>query len=95
MQHLKKSRERTEMKRSKRSPEELEADSLRLHDLRQERSKVALRAVEEMSKHPLSAEQKREQIERHHAEVDRLEKAFARREEKKTQNSTLKKGENG
>ena len=62
------------MKQSKRSPEELEADSLKLHDLRQERSKAGLREVEEMLKHPLSLEQKREQIRRTHAEADRLEK---------------------
>ncbi len=90
MQHPKKSRERTEMKRSKRSPEELEADSLKLHDLRQERSKVALLAVKEMLKHPLSAEQKIAQIERNHADADRLEKAFARREEKKTAKEKLR-----
>jgi hypothetical protein len=76
------------MKRLKRSPEELEADSLKLHDLRQERSKVALLAVEEMSKHPLSAEQMRAQIKRNHAEADRLEKAFARREQRKNSNGT-------
>ena len=56
------------------SPEELEAESLRLHDLRQERSKVALQAVAEMSKHPLSADQFREQIRQHHRIADRLEK---------------------
>ncbi len=83
MQHLKKSRERTEMKRLKKSPEELEAQSLKLHALIQERSKGALLAVEEMMKHPLSTEQKREQIRRNHAEADRLEKAFARSEQRK------------
>jgi hypothetical protein len=70
------------MKKSKRSPEEWEAESLRLHDLRQERSKVELRAVEEMLKRPLSAEQMREQIERNHAEADRIEK----REQRKNSN---------
>ncbi len=71
------------MKQSKRLPEELEADSLKLHASRQERSKVALRAVEEMLKHPLSSEQMREQIERNHRIADRYEKEFARRERKK------------
>jgi hypothetical protein len=71
------------MKRLKRSPEEMETDSFAFHALIQERSKAGLRAVEEMSKHPLSAEQMREQIERHHAEADRLEKAFAKREQRK------------
>ncbi len=76
------------MKQSKMSPEEWEAESLKLHDLRQERSKVALLAVEEMMKHPLSAEQKIAQIKRNHRIADRLEKAFARREEKKTAEET-------
>ncbi len=62
------------MKQLKRSPEQLEADSLELHALIQERSKAEIQAVEEMSKHPLSAEQMREQIRRHHAAADRLEK---------------------
>jgi hypothetical protein len=70
------------MKQSKMSPEEWEVESLKLHDARQERSKVALQAVEEMKKHPLSAEQKIAQIKRNHAMADRLEKAFAREEEK-------------
>jgi hypothetical protein len=61
------------MNKLKMSPEELEAESLRLHDLRQERSKVEIKAVEEMSKHPLSSEQFREQIRQHHEEADRLE----------------------
>jgi hypothetical protein len=76
------------MKRLKMSPEEWEAESLKLHDLRQERSKVALLAVEEMLKHPLSAEQMRAQIRQHHAEADRLEKAFAKREQRKNSNGT-------
>jgi hypothetical protein len=76
------------MERSKKSPEELEADSLKLHALNQERSKVALQAVKEMSKHPLSSEQKIAQINRNHRIADRLEKAFARREEKKTAKET-------
>jgi hypothetical protein len=76
------------MKRLKRSPEEMEADGLAFEASRQERIKVELRAVEEMSKHPLSSEQMREQIKRNHAEADRLEKAFARREEKKTAKET-------
>ena len=62
------------MSKLKRSPEELEADSLKLHALIQEKSKGALLAVEEMLKHPLSLEQMREQIRRTHAEADRLEK---------------------
>ena len=66
------------MKQSKMSPEEWEVESLRLHGLRQERSKVALLAVKEMLKHPLSAEQMREQIRQHHAEADRLEKRSSR-----------------
>ena len=56
------------------SPEELEAESLRLHALRQERSKGAILAVAEMSKHPLLLEQMREQIKQHHKDADRLEK---------------------
>ena len=76
------------MKRLKRSPEELEADSLRFHVSTQQRKKAELRAVAEMSKHPLSSEQKIAQITRNHAEADRLEKAFARREEKKTAKET-------
>ena len=67
------------MEQSKMSPEEWEAESLRLHGLRQERSKVALLAVKEMLKHPLSAEQMRAQIERNHAEADRIEKRESRR----------------
>jgi hypothetical protein len=70
------------MNKLKRSPEELEADSLKLHASRQERSRVALRAVEEMLKHPLSSEQMREQIERNHRIADRHEKALAREERK-------------
>ena len=62
------------MKRSKLSPKELEAESLRLHNLRQERSKKLIKAVEEMAKHPLTKEQMREQIRRHHTEAERLEK---------------------
>ncbi len=90
MQHLKKSRERTEMKRLKRSPEEMEADGLAFEASRQERIKAGLLAIEEMKKHPLTTEQKREQIRRTHAEADRLEKAFARREEKKTAKEKLR-----
>jgi hypothetical protein len=73
------------MKRLKRTPEEMEADGLAFEASRQERIKGALLAVEEMKKHPLSAEQMRAQIKRNHAIADRLEKAFARREEKKQQ----------
>ena len=62
------------MSKLKMSPEEWEAESLRLHDFRQERSRVASLAVEEMSKHPLSAEQFREQIRQHHRDADRPEK---------------------
>ena len=62
------------MNKLKMSPEELEAESLRLHNLRQERSNILIQAVEEMSKHPLSTEQMREQIRRHHEEADRMEK---------------------
>lgn len=62
------------MSKLKMSPEELKAESLRLHDLRQERSKVASQAVKEMSKHPLSSEQFREQIRQHHEDAERLEK---------------------
>jgi hypothetical protein len=71
------------MKRLKRSPEEMEADSLKLHALNQKRKQEELLAVEEMLKHPLSLEQMREQIRQHHADADRLEKAFARREQRK------------
>ena len=62
------------MNKLKMSPEELEAESLKLHDLIQERSKGAIQAVEEMSKHPLSLEQMREQIRRIHATADKHEK---------------------
>jgi ATP phosphoribosyltransferase regulatory subunit HisZ len=48
---------------SKSSPEELKAERQRLHDLIQKRSKDALKAAEEMSKHPLSSEQKDKQRE--------------------------------
>ncbi len=78
------------MNKLKRSPEELEADSLAFEASRQERIKGELLAVEEMKKHPLSLEQKREQIRRTHAEADRLEKAFARREGKKTAKEKLR-----
>jgi len=66
------------MKQLKRSPEELEADSLKLHASIQERSKGELRAVQEMSKHPLSLEQMREQIKRNRAIAERLEKRSSR-----------------
>ncbi len=79
------------MKRLKRSPEELEADSLAFEASRQERIKGEIRAVEEMMKHPLSTEQMREQIRRNHAEADRLEKAFARREQRKNSNGAYAK----
>ena len=62
------------MQKLKMSPEELEAESLRLPDSNQKRKKAELWAVEEMSKHPLSLEQKREQIKQHHKDADRLEK---------------------
>ncbi len=67
------------MNKLKRSPEELEADSLAIHASIQERSKVALQAVAEMLKHPLSLEQMREQIRRTHAAADRLEKRSSRK----------------
>jgi hypothetical protein len=70
------------MKQSKKSPEEWEAESLKLHNARQEMSKVALQAVEEMKKHPLSVEQKIAQIKWNHRIADRLEKALAREEGK-------------
>ncbi len=66
------------MNKLKKSPEELEADRLKLHALNQKRSKAELRAVEEMLKHPLSLEQMREQIRRTHAAADRLEKRSSR-----------------
>ncbi len=66
------------MKQSKMSPTELETESLELHASTQERNKAELRAVKEMLKHPLSLEQKREQIRRTHAEADRLEKRSSR-----------------
>ena len=62
------------MNKLKKSPEELEAESLRFHVLRQERSKVAMQAVKEMSKHPLSSEQFREQIRQHQAEANKYGK---------------------
>ncbi len=66
--------------RLKKSPEELEAESLRLHNSRQERSKVLIQAVEEMMKHPLSLEEKRAQIKRHHADAKRFGKRDARKQ---------------
>jgi len=55
------------MKQSKMSREEYEAESLRLSALIKERSKAGLQGVKEMSKHPLSLEQMREQVRRQHA----------------------------
>jgi len=55
------------MKQSKMSREELEAESLRLSVLIDKASEARLRAVKEMSKHPLSLEQMREQVRRQHA----------------------------
>jgi hypothetical protein len=66
------------MKPLKRSPEELEADRLEFDASRQERKKVGLRAVEEMSKHPLSLEQKREQAKQLREAADRHEKRSSR-----------------
>ena len=59
------------MKKSKMSPEELEAESLRFHALREKRKEEGLKAVAEMKKHPLTTEQMREQIRRHQAEANR------------------------
>lgn len=56
-----------------KTPEELEAESLRLHLVRQEMSKERIKAVEEMSKHPLSLEQMREQIRQHHEEAKEID----------------------
>ncbi len=78
------------MNKLKRTPEELEAERSELHALIQERSKGELRAVEEMKKHPLTTEQMRAQIRRTHAEADRLEKAFAKREERENSNDEQK-----
>ncbi len=61
--HLKKSRERTEMKNSKISAAESNAEALRLHALMKQRNEDAVREVEEMSKHPYSREQKIKQAE--------------------------------
>ncbi len=58
MRHLKKSRERTEMKNSKISASESNAEALRLHALMKQRNEDAVREVEEMLKHPYSREQK-------------------------------------
>lgn len=55
------------MNKPKMSPEELNAESLRLRDLIDKGSEAELRGVEEMSKHPLSLEQMREQVRRQHA----------------------------
>jgi hypothetical protein len=76
------------MKRLKRSTEEIEAERLKSLDLIQERNRVESLGVEEMLKHPLSLTQKREQIRRNKMEAARLEKAFARREQRKNSNGT-------
>lgn len=59
------------MSKSKMSPEELEAESLRFHALREKRKEEGLKAVAEMSKHPLSLEQMRAQIREHQAEANK------------------------
>lgn len=72
------------MTKLKMSPEELEAESLRFHVLREKRREEGEKAVAEMSKHPLSLEQMRAQIREHQAEAgNRLETAFAKREQRK------------
>ncbi len=76
------------MKRLKRTPEELKMESLRFHASREKRKQEGLKAVAEMSKHPLSLEQARAQIREHQAEVDRLEKEFARKEQRKGKRKT-------
>ncbi len=61
MRHLKKSRERTEMKNSKILASESNAEALRLHALMKQRNEDAVREVEEMLKHPYSWEQMQKQ----------------------------------
>ncbi len=53
------------MSKLKMSPQELEAESIRLTALIAEASKAGLQAVKEMSKHPLSPEQMRQQVREH------------------------------
>lgn len=60
------------MSESKMSRAELDAESLRLGALIDEASKAGIAAVKEMSKHPLSWEQAREQVRRHHATADHV-----------------------
>ena len=50
------------MSEQKMSPEELNAESLRLTALIDKRSEAGLKAVAEMSKHPYSLQQMREQV---------------------------------
>jgi hypothetical protein len=52
------------MNKLKKSPEELEAASFKLHALIQERSRAEIQAVKEMLKHPLSLKQMQAQIKR-------------------------------
>lgn len=58
------------MKRTGISPEELRTELLKFDALNRKRSKDAIAAVAEMSKHPLSLEQAREQIRQHHREAE-------------------------
>lgn len=60
------------MTKQKMSREELNKESLRLSALIAEGSKAGLKAVAEMSKHPLSPEQKKMQIRKHWQEADRV-----------------------
>lgn len=53
------------MKQSKMSPEELQAELSKFHALQEKRKEEGLKAIAEMSKHPLSLEQMRAQIEEH------------------------------
>lgn len=53
------------MSKSKMSQDELRAESLRLGALIRKGSEAGLRGIAEMSKHPLSLEQMKEQVKKH------------------------------
>jgi hypothetical protein len=58
------------MKNSKIPASESSAETLRLHALMKQRNEDAVRAVEEMSKHPYSLEQVKKQVEEMHWRAD-------------------------
>ena len=66
------------MTKLKMSREEFLAESKRMSVLIQKGSEAGLKAVKEMSKHPLSLEQMREQVRRQHADTDQVWKQGSR-----------------